>query len=252
MEGKVETSEVIKFSCNQITDEIVNNGYFFVGAKNNSVFNTIESDWFKFAESWNELELDTYMMDGGKYRYRKHAVLKSDKYTNHIVQIHNTPHYQSYDYNSLNGGIERWYKCIDDNVISSNSFGKIIEHALKVFNLCEINNLDENWSSWYIEAHQFRIIANNEIHGEPTPEGIHKDGVSYIFMMPIHKDNIKGGISSIYDNHQKELCQFEMKVGDATYVDDTKMFHGVSGIFPVTDDRNGIRDMLVLTFKKME
>lgn len=71
-------------------------------------------------------------------------------------------------------------------------------------------------------------------------------------MIPIHKNNIKGLISTSYDSRTKELYQVEMAVGDATYVDDTKISHGVSGIFPMTDDRNGIRDMLVLTFKKME
>ena len=30
-------------------------------------------DWAAFAESWNHLEIDTYMADGGRYRRRRHA-----------------------------------------------------------------------------------------------------------------------------------------------------------------------------------
>ncbi len=32
------------------------------------------ADWTAFADSWNHLELDTYMADGGRYRRRRHAV----------------------------------------------------------------------------------------------------------------------------------------------------------------------------------
>ena len=32
------------------------------------------ADWAAFAASWNDLELDTYMADGGRYRRRRHAV----------------------------------------------------------------------------------------------------------------------------------------------------------------------------------
>ena len=31
------------------------------------------SDWPRFADSWNDLELDTYMADGGRYRWRRYA-----------------------------------------------------------------------------------------------------------------------------------------------------------------------------------
>ena len=31
-------------------------------------------DWSSFSESWNDLALDTYMADGGRYRRRRHAV----------------------------------------------------------------------------------------------------------------------------------------------------------------------------------
>ena len=32
------------------------------------------ADWRAFSDSWNALELDTYMADGGRYRRRRHAV----------------------------------------------------------------------------------------------------------------------------------------------------------------------------------
>ena len=34
------------------------------------------SDWSAFAASWDDLALDTYMADGGRYRRRRHARLR--------------------------------------------------------------------------------------------------------------------------------------------------------------------------------
>jgi hypothetical protein len=35
------------------------------------------SDWPRFVESWNDLQLDTYLPDGHRYRRRRHATLSS-------------------------------------------------------------------------------------------------------------------------------------------------------------------------------
>ena len=49
-------------------------GYAFVEASDmrNALarFGTL-ADWPQFAESWNDLEVDTYMADGGRYRRRR-------------------------------------------------------------------------------------------------------------------------------------------------------------------------------------
>jgi hypothetical protein len=252
MELVLETTlEMKNFTNNQITDIILNNGYFLSkGNGVNSLLDQIPSyEWSDFVNSWNNLDLDNYMSDGGTYRYRRHAVFTCGKYTRNIVQLDNYPHYQSRQYNNLNGGVERWYKSIEKNTIESNAFGILIEHALNIFNSCEINQLD-NWPSWYIEAHQFRIIANGIMEGRPTPEGIHKDGVSYIFMLPVYIENVDGGVSTFYSNDLIPLDVTEMSVGDFAYVDDSKVYHGVSEVKPINDSQESIRDMLVITFKK--
>src|SRR5688572_4692437 len=73
------------------------------------------SDWDRFAASWNDLHLDTYMADGGRYRRRRHAVYAALP-DGTIVRGRHRPHYQSLDYNPLNGGIARWFEPIDSAV----------------------------------------------------------------------------------------------------------------------------------------
>ena len=60
-----------------IRDSVARAGYAFVEASDMrtalSRFGAL-SDWPAFAESWNDLHLDTYMADGGRYRRRRYAV----------------------------------------------------------------------------------------------------------------------------------------------------------------------------------
>ena len=65
----------------------------------------IESDWENFAESWNRLGLDRYMADGGRYRRRRHAALAITP--DGITRKPHQPHFQSRDYNRLNGDVQR-------------------------------------------------------------------------------------------------------------------------------------------------
>src|SRR4051812_42942810 len=69
------------------------------------------ADWPAFAASWNALELDHYMADGGRYRRRRHALYAAVA-GGAIVRAPHQPHYQSRDYNALNGGIARWFEPI--------------------------------------------------------------------------------------------------------------------------------------------
>ena len=53
------------------------------------------------------------MADGGRYRKRRFAVFGGERRAA-IVRKPHQPHYQSRDYNTLNGGIERWFEPMTD------------------------------------------------------------------------------------------------------------------------------------------
>ena len=108
-----------------------------------------------------------------------------------------------------------------------------------------------DYKNYYIEAHQFRINAKVGIEGLPTPEGVHRDGVRFVMMVMVSRENIQGGITTIYDLNKKELSQFTLKnILDIAIVDDQKVFHGVSPIYKENLEKNyAYRDVLVITFK---
>ena len=79
------------------------------------------TDWEHFATSWNDLQLDTYLPDGHRYRRRRHATL-SVRAGEAVCRLEpHQPHYQSIDYNPLVGGIERWFEPIQLDVIDGPS-----------------------------------------------------------------------------------------------------------------------------------
>ena len=71
------------------------------------------ADWDAFADSWNRLELDTYMADGGRYRRRRHATFAAGA-DGAIARKPHQPHFQSLDYNPLHGGIARWFEPVEE------------------------------------------------------------------------------------------------------------------------------------------
>src|SRR6186997_3341573 len=72
-------------------------------------------DWNRFADSWDDLPVDEHMADKGRYRRRRHAVylVREDGKTERQPP---QPHYQALDYNPLNGGVERWFEPIREDV----------------------------------------------------------------------------------------------------------------------------------------
>ena len=151
-----------------------------------------DNDWETFAASWNGMPRDTYMADGGRYRFRRHATLSALPGSRTPRQEAHQPHYQSLDYNTLNGGVARWFEPIPTEILSGPTFQRILGTC------CELFGALRPESAWHIEAHQFRIQATTDEAGQPTPEGVHRDGVDYVLVMMVRRENIASGTTTIH------------------------------------------------------
>jgi len=201
-------------------------------------------DFSVFADSWNALDLDQYMADGGRYRRRRHAVfhLMGDQFERQPHQ----PHYQARDYNSLNGGIERWFTAVKPETAASPVLAAVVAACREVFAL-------DPAVDYRVEMHQFRIEAAPGQSGQPTPEGMHRDGVDWVCVMLIDRVNLEQGVTSIARPDGEPLGAFTLAAPmDAVFVDDHRVMHGVTAVTPADGSRPGHRDVLVLTFKKVQ
>ena len=201
-------------------------------------------DWPAFAASWDQLEMDTYMADGGRYRRRRHAVLKVGR-DGAMERLPHQPHYQTLDYNPLNGGTDRWFAPVSDDIVSGSSLNTIIGYCSRLF-----SPLSPAVAMWKAEVHQFRIEAGPGGAGKPTPEGMHRDGVDWVLVLLIKRHNIRSGTTTIADLDKRTLGSFTLTDPlDAAIVDDARVYHGVTPIEPIDPAAPAYRDVLVVTFR---
>jgi hypothetical protein len=231
-----------------IRQAIARAGYAFVEASDMRTalgrFGTL-GDWPAFAASWNDLETDTYMADGGRYRRRRFAVYAATK-QGPVVRGPHQPHYQSLNYNTLNGGIERWFEPIKPGIGGGSSLRTILEYCRALF-----GRLAPETDSWHIEAHQFRIEARPGEQGKPTPEGMHRDGVDYVLVLLVDRRNIASGTTTVHDLDKRALGSFTLTDPlDSALVDDSRCYHGVTPVEAENPAQPAYRDVLVVTFRK--
>lgn len=203
-------------------------------------------DWSAFAASWHALGPDTYLASRGHHRRRRHAVFAATR-DGPIQRAPHQPHYQTLQYNPLQGDIERWFEPVLPSVCESSSLRAILEFSRDFF-----SQLAPAVAAWHIELHQFRIEARAGEPGEPTPEGVHRDGVDYVLVLLINRYNIASGTTTIHAEDGRELGHFTLTAPmDAALVDDSRVFHGVTAVTALDPGRPSYRDVLVVTFRRM-
>lgn len=199
--------------------------------------------WQAWSASWADLGPDQFMADGGRYRRRRYAAFEVDAAGS--TRLAHQPHYQSLDYNRLNGGVERWFEPITEEVASDPLTARLVELCREVFG--------GGGFPWRCEMHQFRIEANAGEAGQPTPEGVHRDGVDWVLVMLVARQNVAAGVTNIFDPEGRPLGSFTLTEPlDAVFLDDNRVFHGVTAIEAVDPAQPAFRDVLVVTFRRTD
>jgi hypothetical protein len=205
------------------------------------------ADWESFAKSWNDLGIESYMADGGRYRRRRHAAFAAS--SDGVARKPHQPHYQSRDYNPLNGGIERWFAPVTEAIGAHPAMQAILRTCFDLFD--GLTPQGTRPPVWHVETHQFRIEAKAGAEGRPTPEGLHQDGVDWVLVLLIARENVASGMTSIHDLAKRNIGNFTLtRPFDAAFVDDSRVSHGVTPVEPLDSARPSYRDVLVVTFRR--
>ena len=188
---------------------------------------------------WEDLPRDPYLKDGGRYRFRRHASyeIKGE----HLNLLPHRAHWQSVNYNALHGGIERWFEPIQSALLNDPAWQSLLVGLAKL-----LSGLKPA-STWFVEAHQFRIDTADGI-GRPTPEGAHRDGVDFVAVFLLDRVGIKGGETRIFDASGSAGLRFTLaQPWSVLLMNDEQMIHESTPIQPLGD--YGYRDTLVLTYR---
>lgn len=203
-------------------------------------------DWEDFRASWDDLPLDTHLPEDHRYRRRRHATLSARAGVREFRREPHQAHYQSLEYNPLVGGIERWFEPIRPRIADGPTFGRIVEFCLRLFGALRPD------ADWHIECHQFRIEARRDAAGQPTPEGVHRDGVDYVLVLLVNRANIESGTTTVHGLDGGVLGGFTLAAPfDSALVDDARVMHGVTAVRAIDPSLPAYRDVLVVTLRRV-
>jgi len=188
---------------------------------------------------WDDLSLDNFLKDGGQYRCRRHSCFVIDK--ENVTQTPHRAHYQPLKYNALHGGMLRMFEPVSAHSVSQSVWLEILRSIARVCSSVKGER------TWHVEAHQFRIDTRSGL-GRPTPEGAHRDGVDFVAILLVARENVSGGESRIFEAEGPHGQRFTLcDQWTLLLLDDQRVIHESTPIQPTAE--GGHRDTLVLTFR---
>ena len=188
---------------------------------------------------WNRLGPDQHLRDGGRYRRRRHSCFVQDGAR--LTQTAHRPHWQPVEYNALHGGMHRLFEPVEPAIVAQPAWQQLIRA------LADACSQVKGSQPWFIEAHQFRIDTTDGI-GRPTPEGAHRDGVDFVAVLLIGREQVKGGETRIFEAHGPNGKRFTLtEPWSLLLLDDAAVIHESTPIQPIGE--HGHRDTLVLTYR---
>ena len=231
-----------------VVSRLVRDGYDFVAgdAMRRMVEAAGGADWEGYARSWDDLGPDRFMADGGTYRKRRFACFSAT--ASGLAAKPPQPHFQTRENNPLNGGVARTFDPVRPDIALHPTNRAVLAACQRLF--AAATPAARRPAAWHVEMHQFRIEARPGALGQPTPEGLHRDGVDWVLVAMVRRENVRDGVSTVADAARRPLrAETLSEPLDASLVDDARVFHGVSPIAAVDPSRPAFRDVLVMTFR---
>lgn len=159
-------------------EQIVESGYAIVRGADFLIPLSLQQSWLDFTATWDDLSEDAYLRGAGFRRLRRYSHLLYDPLTGEVSPLPSADYYQSESVNPLFGGIKRRFEPLHSSSLRSSFL-----HELVVFDLNQLPASDAQLRSpWEIGLHQIRISCEDDRPATPAPEGIHRDGHSFVVM----------------------------------------------------------------------
>ncbi|WP_102142853.1 2OG-Fe dioxygenase family protein [Mycobacterium hubeiense] len=234
------TADLVEIARRRLTSS----GVFVMSpADLNTALDVDDDAWRRFRTHWDDLAPDTYAGTLGTRRLRRygHFRYRTDDACATLMPHHEFV--QPQDSNPLYVRQDRHFEPLTARFAADpllhmvlNLLGRI---ATALDTLCE----------WSAKVHPFRVLASADADGQPTPEGLHHDGVTLVTSLLIDRRNATGGESLVVDLDGRRLLSTTLsRPGTLLLGDDRRTLHGVSPIRPVDPAAPAQRDVLVITY----
>jgi hypothetical protein len=202
-----------------------------------------ESAWETFGRHWDELAPDVYAEELGTRRLRRYGHYRFSATDGCAEPMPHGAFVQPADSNPLYLDRDRHFQPLTESFTKDPLLRSILHMLGRL-----ATTLDDI-AEWSVKVTPFRVLATTGDAGEPTPEGLHRDGVTLVTSLLIGRDNAAGGESSVVDMDGREVLSATLsEPGTLLLGDDRRSLHGVTPIRPVDPSRPARRDVLVVTF----
>ena len=224
--------------------QLSTDGVYLMAAAELTACLGVEPDaWIEFGRHWDELAADPYAARLGTHRLRRYGHYLFTPADGTIAPRAHDAFVQPEDSNPLYVGRDRHF----EPLTAAFAGEPLLRDYLSL--LGTMATMLDDLAEWSIKVTPFRVLASEDGGGEPTPEGLHRDGVTLVTSLLVGRDNADGGESSIYDTDGRHLLSVTLsEPGTLLLGDDRRSMHGVSPIRPRDPSRPARRDVLVVTF----
>jgi hypothetical protein len=190
-------------------------------------------------DSFDDLPVDDYLRGSFPFRRRRYSRARAEG--GEVCWLAAGPFRQSAAHNAYAEGKARRFKELDD-VVRGPLAGVVVPALLAHLPA----------GVYDVGVHQVRVLADDEHVGEPAPEGVHQDGFDYIGIVPVRRDNVRGGVTQLFDldDRVRPVAEYVLTAGEVLLFNDRQLAHYTS---PIAPHRPGlaVRDVFVLTFRRL-
>jgi hypothetical protein len=205
----------------------------------------LEPHWQSLCPSWDRLEVDRYLKAGARFRRRRYGRYFWSPAEDVLAALPPEPYFQPADENPYAGGVARTFAPLQPETLSNPFLPALVRSTFE----CLPVATDKKYTTWEVRIHQIRIVASTEEPGLPAPEGIHQDGTDFLTLHLVRRHNIVGAESTIYDLGRRPIQHYTMRDPlDSLILEDPRIMHGVTAVYPADARTVGTRDVLGVDF----
>jgi hypothetical protein len=184
--------------------------------------------WARFAAHWDDLAPDPYAAELSTQRLRRYGHFAYKPAEGAIRLLKHESFVQPEDSNPLYIGTDRRFEPLTDTFTADP-----LLHAMLAL-LGRFATALDDAAEYSAKVTPFRVMASPAVEGQPTPEGLHRDGVTLVTALLIGRHNAAGDQSTVVDTTGKTLLTTTLREpGTLLLGDDRTTLHDVSPIRPV-------------------
>ncbi|MCY3833817.1 MAG: 2OG-Fe dioxygenase family protein [Chloroflexi bacterium] len=228
-----------------VKSEIARAGYSVLRAADLLVSDELRQEWLSLSIDYADLPADEYLPGGARYRYRRYSRFRFSPQTGKLARLPHKDYFQSAEINRVTGGIIRRFAPLLATTFDNPFLRELIRFDFAQFPLEEA----QRQRDWEVQAHLIRVTADVSERGQPTPEGIHRDGAAFVTVRLAELVNAQGGQVSLYDDDRRHLTTFRLEQALDSYLfNDAILWHAAEPVVPADPAHGAIRSILTFDY----